>query len=84
MKANEIIEAIKQTNPKILGKMADKKAAKIVTAAFQEINKHLGTAEGAVKVPGLGTFKVRELERNKEGQQVKVKKTSFRAAKIKE
>ncbi len=84
MKAIEIVELIKQENPKVLGKMPDEKAAKIISAALRQISKQLDQAtEGSVKVMGLGAFSVRQVEREKEGQAVTVKKVSFRAAKLK-
>ncbi len=84
MKAIEIVELIKQENPKVLGQMSDDKAAKIVSAALRQINKQLHQAtEGSVKILGLGAFGVRQVEREKEGQTQSVKKISFRAAKLK-
>ncbi|MDD5271541.1 MAG: hypothetical protein PHU14_02360 [Methylovulum sp.] len=84
MKSLEIVERIKQTNPKLLGKMPDAKAAKIIAAALRAVHKEIGAAEeGALKVAGLGTFKTRQVEREKDGQKSTVKKVGFTAAKIK-
>lgn len=84
MKLIEIVEQIKETNPKILGKLTDAKAAKILSAAFAEISKQLdATDDGAVKVPALGAFAVKQVEREKEGEKLTVKKISFRVAKPK-
>ncbi|KJV05311.1 hypothetical protein [Methylocucumis oryzae] len=84
MKASEIIELIKQSKPKLLGDITDEKAAKIVSAAFSQLNKQLTEAtDGKVVVPSLGIFKVKQVERQKDGQAVKSKKVSFRASKLK-
>lgn len=84
MKSNEIVELIKQSNPKVLGKLPDAKAAKIVAATLREISKQISTAEeGTVKIAGLGAFKVRQVEKEKDGQKVAVRKINFSAAKLK-
>jgi hypothetical protein len=84
MKIAEIVEQIKEANPKTLGKLTDAKAARIISAAFAEVGKHVdATTEGAVKIPALGAFAIKQVEREKEGQKLTVKKISFRAAKPK-
>ncbi|MBT9099285.1 hypothetical protein KFZ76_16445 [Methylovulum psychrotolerans] len=84
MKSLEVVELIKQTNPKLLGKMPDAKVAKIIAAALLEIGKQVSAAEeGAVKIAGLGSFKIRQVEREKDGEKTAVKKVIFTAAKPK-
>lgn len=84
MKTTEIVALVKQANPKLLGKTADAKAAKIIASAFAEVSKQLNDApDGKVIVPSLGIFKVKQVERQKDGQTVKGKKVSFRASKLK-
>ncbi|MDD5275251.1 MAG: hypothetical protein PHR16_04130 [Methylovulum sp.] len=84
MKPIEIVELIKQETPKVLGKTPDERTAKIIFAALRQISKQLDqTTEGNVKIPGLGVFNIRQVEREKEGQSVSTKKISFRAAKLK-
>ncbi len=84
MKSLEIVELIKQANPKLLGKMPDAKAAKIIAAALRAVHKEISSAEeGVLKVAGLGSFKTRQVEREKDGTKVTVKKVNFSAAKIK-
>lgn len=84
MKSIEIIETIKQSNPKLLGKTPDDAAGKIIAAAFRQVGKKLAeTNEGTVKVPALGTFVIKQLEREKDGQKTVVKKVTFRASKPK-
>ncbi|MDO9106918.1 MAG: HU family DNA-binding protein [Methylovulum sp.] len=82
MKAIEIVEIIKQSNANLLGKLTDKEAAKILSLAFAELGKQLGsTTEGPIKIPGLGVFKIKQVEREKEGQKVTVKRIGFRTMK---
>jgi hypothetical protein len=84
MKSTEIVELIKQSNPKILGKLPDAKVAKIVAATLREISKQVSSAEdGTLKVAGLGSFKIRQVEREKDGQKKTVKKVSFNSVKAK-
>jgi nucleoid DNA-binding protein len=84
MKTTEIVELIKQSNPKLLGKMPDAKMAKIIAAILREIGKQVSATEsGDVKIAGLGTFKVRQVEREKDGNTVSVKKIAFRSVKLK-
>jgi nucleoid DNA-binding protein len=78
MKLTEIVELIKSDNPQLLGKMPDKKAAQIVRAVLGQVGKSVaGTAEGVVKVPGLGNFRVKNVEREKDGQKLTVRKVAF-------
>ncbi|MDP2901791.1 MAG: hypothetical protein Q8N96_01585, partial [Methylovulum sp.] len=73
-----------QANPKLLGKTPDAKAARIISAAFALIGKQLNeTNEGLVKMSALGTFVVKQVEREQEGQKTTVKKIAFRASKAK-
>jgi hypothetical protein len=82
MKPKEIVELVKKEDPKLFADMPDKKIAQIVRAAFGQVGKQLdATTEGAMKVPGLGNFRVRQGEREKDGQKVPVKRVTFRRAK---
>ena len=84
MKPIEIVELVKQSNPKLLGKMPEAKAAKLIAAALKQISKQLeATDEGQLKVGPLGVFGIRKVEREKEGQKKSVKKIVFRIAKQK-
>lgn len=84
MKAIEIVELIKQENPNTLGKMSDKKAAKVISAALRQISNQLAQAsEGTVKIAALGAFAVKQVEREASGKKSTVKKIAFRAAKPK-
>lgn len=74
MNAMEIIEQIKGESPDLLGKLPDKKAARIVSAALAQVARSIAATDaGVVRVPGLGVFRVRQQERLKEGETEKVK-----------
>lgn len=82
MKVIELIEAIKNEQPDALGKVADKRAARIVRAALAEIARQIDASEeGTVKIAGLGNFRVRNVKRGKEGEEKTVRRVAFRAAK---
>lgn len=84
MKPIEIVELIKISNPALLGKMPDARAAKIIKAALVQLGKHIDAEnEGTIKVPGVGKFIVRQVEREKGGEKKIVKTIGFRAAKKK-
>lgn len=84
MKPSEIVELIKKSNPDLLGKTPTPKAAKIIAAALSVISQQLiETTEGMVKVPGLGAFAVKQVEREKEGEKKTVKRIAFRIPKAK-
>ena len=82
MKAIEIVALIKQNNPDILSKTPEARAAKIIAAAFAEIAKQVQASDqGALKIQALGSFTSKQIEREKEGVKLMVKKTAFRPAK---
>lgn len=84
MNPNEIVELIKNENPEFLGKMPEKRAAKIIREALIQLAKHVDSVEeGMVKVPGFGNFNIKNIEREKDGQKVKVRKVIFNKAKTK-
>jgi nucleoid DNA-binding protein len=83
MKPNEIVQALKTSNPKLLGNIDDKKVARIITAALAQIKLEITTSPDgkAVAVPGLGVFKVKKVEREKDGEKRTVERVMFRIAK---
>ena len=79
MKPIEIVELIKKSNPNLLGKMPDARAANIIRAALGQLGKQIdATEEGAVKVPGFGNFNIKQVEREKDGVKKTVKVITFR------
>jgi len=80
MKPIDIVERIKDENPEALAGMGDKQAARLIRAVFEELGKQLANAEeGTVKVAGLGGFRIRNVEVEREGTTVSVKRIRFKA-----
>lgn len=81
MKPIEIVELIKAESPGLLGKLPDDKAARIVRAALMQLGKQLAvTDEGIVKVQGFGNFRIKNVEQDKDGEKVIVRRVAFIAA----
>jgi hypothetical protein len=71
----EIVEIIKGENPWLLGGMPGNKAAQLIREALNQLGKHIDAqAEGVVKVPGFGNFRIGFVEREKDGQKATVKR----------
>ncbi len=69
MKPIEIIQHLRQTNPVVLGKVPDPRAASILRAAFAEIFKSVrDPTSGVVQIPGLGGFVVSQVQREVDGE----------------
>ncbi len=84
MKPSEIVEMIKKEDPDFLGSMPEQKAARIIREALKQLAQHVDAVEeGVVKVPGFGNFRINNVEREKEGQKVKVRRVVFNRAKAK-
>lgn len=80
----EIVALIGLGKPKLLENIAEDQAAKLIREAFMLISKEIeAVEEGVVKVPGLGAFRIRQVEQEKEGRKVKLRKVIFQAAKSK-
>ena len=78
MKPIEIIEQIKQTNPAALKGVDDKTAVRLLRLVFADIAKQVSASEdGVVAVAGLGRFRVRTVEVEKEGVKTSVKRILF-------
>ena len=64
--------------------MPEKRAAALIQVALTELGRHIAKAEeGVVKVPGMGTFRVRMVDQEKDGENVTVKRIVFHVAKPK-
>lgn len=82
MNANEIVEKIRAESPALLSKIDDKVATRVVRATLAEIGKQLSQVEdGAVNLPGLGRFRIKQVEREKEGEKTAAKRIRFKIAK---
>jgi hypothetical protein len=85
MKPTELVELIKEKRPKLLGKMPEKRAVALIRVALAELGRHIAEAEeGVVRVLGMGAFRIRMVEQEKDGENVTVKRIVFLAAKPKE
>lgn len=61
-----------------LGKIPPAKAASIIRKAFVALNEQISATEsGVIRVVGLGNFRIRSVEKEKEGQKTTVKKVAF-------
>jgi nucleoid DNA-binding protein len=68
MKIEQLIKDIQAEQPKALAGLSEAAAAKLLRTALRVVNKAIAdTAEGAVSVPGLGNFKVRQHKSKEEG-----------------
>ena len=84
MKLIELAQKIQKDNTKSLGKMNEKKIALIIRKALKEIKGEIGNAdEGKIKIPMLGSFSIRMVEKEKEGKKEMIKRIFFRLAKKK-
>lgn len=80
----EIVALIGLGKPKLLENVPEDQAARLIREAFVLISKEIeAVEEGVVKVPGLGAFRIRQLEQEKEGEKRKLRKVVFQAAKAK-
>jgi len=80
--AADIVKGIKASSPKALDKIDDPQAVRLVRLALQQIAQQIGATEaGSVKVAGLGSFRVRQVTREREGQEaVNARRVRFMAA----
>lgn len=82
MKANEIVQAVKQDHPTLFkGPMTEKSATRLIKAVFAVMKRQVeGTTEGAMKVQGFGTFKVRKVEREADGKRSEKRIVRFKSS----
>lgn len=82
MTLKTLVENAKKKNP-ALKDMRDPKAVALLRAVFGQLVSQVESAKDGdvVKVPGLGNFRARMVEREKGGQKVTEKRVVFRAAK---
>jgi len=81
MRPIELVEILRQENPDLLGNIPDKRVARIIRLALARLALEIdSSAEGVVKVPGFGNFRIRHIEQAKDGQTVKIKRVIFKPA----
>jgi nucleoid DNA-binding protein len=81
MKQSELLETIRSSKPSLFkGKMTDKVANGLVRAVLDTIRQQVeNTQEGSVRIGGLGTFRVRTVDRNGEKGPDKRRVVNFRS-----
>lgn len=73
----ELVKQAKQTNPKLKG-LPPPKAALLLRTVFQQIKQELAQKEkGPMPVPGLGVFRVTQVEKEENGQKVTKRRVNF-------
>jgi len=84
MKIREIIREAKAHAPLILGNMPEPRAARLAVEVLALIRAEIAVLdEGRVGVPGLGTFKIRQLAVTRNGEKTMVKHVAFIPARVK-
>ena len=82
MSPAEIVALIGIGKPNLLENLHEEQAVKLIREAFLLVTKEIGAVdEGVIKVPGLGSFRVRQVEQQKEGQKIKLRRVIFQSAK---
>jgi len=81
MRPIELVEILRQENPDLLGNIPDKRVARIIRLALARLALEIDAAdEGVVKVLGFGNFRIRQIEQEKAGETVKIRRVIFRPA----
>lgn len=78
MKLDEVVKMARVANESAFGKVNDRRAIKIVRAAFQQVKNQVETAgDGKVVINGLGRFVIRNVRQEKDGVTVTRRKVIF-------
>jgi len=81
MKPMEIVDRLKEDNPAIFERLPDRRAARIIRLALLELGKEIDSVdEGSVSIPGLGSFRIRQVEQEKAGHTGMTKRIVFRGS----
>lgn len=84
MKIIEIVQSSRAANQELFGEIPDKKIARIVSIVLADIAKQIAAAEeGRIAITGFGSFKTKQVEREKEGEKIAGKRVLFQFAKPK-
>jgi hypothetical protein len=80
MKPIEIIQRIRLSQPDVLGKMPDARAAAVARAVLVELAEIVKeTKEGALVFPGFGSLVVKQVPTVKDGQATTVRRVVYRS-----
>lgn len=79
MKINEAVAKAMLTNERAFKDISETQATRIVKAALAEIAQEIDeTEDGRVSVPGFATFAVKQVEREKDGKKMALKRILVR------
>lgn len=79
MKLEEIVKTARAADKSAFGKVNDKRAIKILRAAFRQVNSQVeSTKDGNVAIGGLGRFAIKNVEREKDGVKVTKRRVIYR------
>ena len=79
LKPDALVERMKLLNPDLAGKMSDKRLAAIVRGTVQALAAEVNARdEGRLRVAGLGSINIRQIEREKDGEVVQLKRVTLR------
>ena len=80
MNVKELAERIHENKKEELGKLSKAKISKIIKAVLSEVGGEVDRMEeGQIRIPGFGTFVVKEIKKDDEN----VKRILFKRPKIK-
>jgi hypothetical protein len=81
MNISQLVENAKRAVPTLKG-LPDEDAGRLLEQAFKAILGEIeATREGSVRVPKLGNFMIRSVQREREGRKVQVQRVVFRPSK---
>ena len=81
MNINQLVRNAKQAVPSLKG-LPDEDARQLLQRAFEGIVEEIeATREGSVRIPALGNFAIRRVQREKEGRKVEEQRIVFRPSK---
>ena len=79
MNLEEIVKNARAENQSAFGKVNDKRAIKILRAAFKQVNSQLESVkDGNLTIGGLGRFVIKNVEHEKDGVKVTKRRVIFR------
>lgn len=85
LKSADIVNQLKAKHPRLLANLDEKTVAKLVQVAMRQIASSIAdTEQGLVRVNGLGDFRVRQINQEKDGQMISGSRVIFKLATKKE
>lgn len=79
LKPGDLVERMKMLNPGIVGKLGDKRLGAIVRSTLQALAAEMNERDrGSLRIAGLGSISIRQVEREKDGEVVQGKRVTLR------